>query len=545
MNESYRFPTVSEALPFICSRLLDVGDEVGSRNGRVKEFLNTQIVITDPQRREVLSLNRKANVFAQIAETMWVLAGRNDIEWLDAYLPRAKDYSDDGETWRGGYGPRIRDWQAIDEHGINPHTDQLAHVVDLLRADPLSRRAVIGIYNPHTDTQPGKDIPCNDFLQFQSRNGALHLTVTVRSNDIMWGWSGINAFEWSTLQEIVAHLLGIAVGTLTFNIGSLHLYDRHWNKASRLDHEDLPYAITPFQLPDSVDRTLEWVDILIDRWFAWEGMCRKGQATPDLLEDFEEPLFRSWAAAIAYFWQREDYWLEMLQNTALGVAIARTPASVLSEAPQTSRSAATGAGTSLPSNEAVRAFYVFVRDLHATKHASYGDSWKKRGEKMSILANIARKVDRLGVGDEYDSSADTVIDLLVYLIKYSRWLHGENDGPNNVNDMLAHLLDRTCMVSTKSEALDITFADVLYDFDKYADKVDDLDVAAKDEFLLEMMLRLTPIARDLWLAEQDDAMERGRRLASEREDLITRGADPDDLIIPLAPSDDYRGADAD
>src|SRR5690606_28049995 len=118
-----------------------------------------------------------------------------------------------------------------------------------------------------------------------------------------------------------------------------------------------------------------------DRWFAWEGMCRDGQATPDLLEDFEEPLFRSWAAAIAWYWQREDHWLDHLSGTALAVAVARTPASVLPEPRQTSRSAVVGAGTQPPSHEAVRAFYDFVKDLHAKKHASYGDSWKKRGEK--------------------------------------------------------------------------------------------------------------------------------------------------------------------
>lgn len=496
VNERYTFPTVSEALPFICSRLLDIGDEVGSRNGRVKEFLNAQIVITDPQRREVLTLNRKANVFAQIAETMWILSGRNDVKWLSAYLPRALDYSDDGETWRGGYGPRIR---GDKDYPI----DQIAHVLDTLEADPLSRRAVVSIYDPERDIPAGKDVPCNDFLQFQSRLGALHMSVTVRSNDIMWGWSGINAFEWSTLQEIMAHLLGLSVGTLAFNIGNLHLYEPHWNKASRLEHEDLSYyPITPFQMPDGMPRDLEWVDVLIDRWFEWEALCREGEATPALLNGLpDEPLFKSWAIAIAYFWQREDHWLRMLQGTALGVAVARSPALKPSDALQTSRSAATGAGTHPPTSEAVRAFYGFVKNLHATKHASYGDSWKKRGEKMSILANIARKVDRLGVGDEYDSSADTVIDLLVYLIKYSYWLHGRDDGPDNVNLLLGYVLGETEEVSTQGEALDITFADITHEFNAYCDKVDDLDVAAKDEFLREWIHTLAPIARDLWLAE--------------------------------------------
>lgn len=40
------------------------------------------------------------------------------------------------------------------------------------------------------------------------------------------------------------------------------------------------------------------------------------------------------------------------------------------------------------------------------------------------------------------------------------------------------------------------------------------------------------------LAEEHDLMEEGRRLASEREDLIARGADPTELPIPLAPLDE-------
>ena len=106
MRPVYKADTASRVLPSIAADLLENGDEVGSRNGRVMEFINASITLTDPQRREILTLNRKANVFAQIAETMWVLSGRNDVEWLSAYLPRAKDFSDDGKTWRGGYGCR-------------------------------------------------------------------------------------------------------------------------------------------------------------------------------------------------------------------------------------------------------------------------------------------------------------------------------------------------------------------------------------------------------------------------------------------------------
>ena len=66
--------------------------------------------------------------------------------------------------------------------------------------------------------------------------------------------------------------------------------------------------------------------------------------------------------------------------------------------------------------------------LHQRKTADYGDAWKRRGEVLGILANIARKVDRIehlagDSGQSPDESAlDTVVDLLVYSVKYLTYL---------------------------------------------------------------------------------------------------------------------------
>jgi hypothetical protein len=69
-----------------------------------------------------------------------------------------------------------------------------------------------------------------------------------------------------------------------------------------------------------------------------------------------------------------------------------------------------------------------VRRLHRAKDAAYRDAWKRRGEVLSILANIARKVDRLeyGLGSAPaaggETQMDTVVDLLVYCLKYQAYL---------------------------------------------------------------------------------------------------------------------------
>lgn len=502
MSNHPRFeaPTASDALPDILQYLMNRGHEVDSRNGRAFEALNAQIILADPRRREILNPHRGANVFAQIAETMWILAGRNDIGWLSTYLPRAGEFSDDGVTWRGGYGPRIRHWHVGDDVYGERYVDQVAHVVDLLKTDPLSRRAVIAIYDPTIDTEPGKDIPCNEFLQFQSRLGELHLTVTVRSNDVMWGWSGINAFEWSTLQEIVASVLGISVGTLTFNIGSLHIYQQHWAKARRIE-EAVDRDFIPFD-EHRAFTSLEDVDREIDWWFLWEDRCRQNTATPTGLGRFRSPLVRAWAAAIAYYWQREDHWLEEFADTRLAWAVARTPKSLLptlSEPSSDSLGPVLGAGTGHGLPEPHRAFYGFVTDLHAKKHASYGDSWRKRGEMLSILPNIARKVDRLGVGDEFDSAADTLIDLWVYTAKYLNWLRGNEDTPEQVDVLL--------LVSLRDEQHpEKDLITLMGDWDRYMDDVQqgNLDDEQKQAVVSDLLLRVAPMALTIWLSEQDE-----------------------------------------
>lgn len=421
----YFFRSVNDALPRLMHDLLDQGDEVGSRNGRVKEFLNNKIVLLNPCEREILHSPRRASIAAQIAETMWVLRGSNEIDWLSLYLPRAVDFSDDGHTWRAGYGPRMRNYG---ETGL----DQLARIVDDLTTNPLSRQAVIEIADMGVDQHPGKDIPCTRSIQFLSREGRLNVTVTMRSNDVMWGWSGINAFEWSVVQEIVASMLGINVGTLTFNAGSFHLYDQHWNRAGRIADSRVPHVLfgVRFNGGGKFEGGMDALDDLIDRWFAIEFMIRQGSVNHQrAVDDFPEPMLRAWLRVIQWYWSGDTSFLAPLVGTSLAqAALVGVGPHKPSEASTTVESVPAPIVTPAESHEA---FVAAVVQLHNEKAAVYGDSWKKRGEQTSIMANIARKIDRLGVAGAGDTSADTAIDLLVYLALYSTWLFDLTNGTNH------------------------------------------------------------------------------------------------------------------
>lgn len=496
MTETY--PNIDTALPSIAAKILMHGQEIGSRLGeRTQEILHQQIVLSEPWRREVLVQNRGANIVAQIAETMWILAGRDDVEWLGQYLPRAKDFSDDGKVWRGGYGPRLRRWV---DHSVNPEEeiDQVKHVIDLLAHDRSTRRAVISIYDPVRDTLEGKDIPCNDFLSFINRNGRLDMSVFVRSNDLIWGWSGINQFEWSALQEIMAGVLGLSVGRLVFNTTSLHIYDRHWQKADRLAYDPV-YEETLEDSPRFAprERSLEYVDKLIGDWFQLEHALRTGQTSRwDDVMAFPEPMLRSWLKVIAWYWTGGERYVADLKGTRLWAALMMSPPSVskhakereqlrkkLSDATPTGAlvvGVPSGADGTFQAGDKVTLYPVaippehtatqrsatqfvdYVDNLHREKGAAYGDSWKKRGEQMSILANIARKIDRLdsGVDTSDETQADTAIDLLVYLCKYRLWLSETNsdvslpmlvagDEYDNLRAMLEWLADTYAMEDPK------------------------------------------------------------------------------------------------
>lgn len=187
--------------------------------------------LTDPRQNLVQVRERQLNPWVTLAEFPWLLTGRNDLAWLKTYLPRAGDFSDDGSTWRAGYGPRMRRWFAPDRP--KDQADQLQYVLDELRQPPVSRRAVMSLWDPRTDHAPGsRDYPCTDLLVFQIRNGdTLDLSVTMRSNDLWWGWSAVNIFNWTTLLRAVAEWKGYRVGNYYHWSDNLHLYERSFAAA--------------------------------------------------------------------------------------------------------------------------------------------------------------------------------------------------------------------------------------------------------------------------------------------------------------------------
>jgi thymidylate synthase len=417
----------SEAFTSGLREILRRGDRLVVRGSSTLEVRSFTFTIERPVERCIILPNRRNNVFATVAETVWVLAGRDDLAYLSHYLPRAGDFSDDGLTWRAAYGPRLRDWNGV---------DQLHECAVLLGEEPSTRRAVMSIFDPARDFVDSKDIPCNNWIHWLVRDGRLHMDIALRSSDVVWGLSGINMFEWSVLHEVLAHWLGVGVGDASYFISSLHLYDRHEERARSI-LESAP-ARTGYELGWTSPRfATKEADLpgLLERWFALELQTRTAPGADDgAIAAVEDPLFRHFLELLQIYngsklgWPLDevDERLAALETSDLTAAafeyfhrdLDLDGEAALRYLPQ----------LAAPDADRTAQLSRAIARLHAEKSAAYGSSWKQRGEQIGVLANIARKVDRAAhlvaswneLQDE--SLVDTAVDLLNYSIKYQTFL---------------------------------------------------------------------------------------------------------------------------
>lgn len=415
--------------------VLDHGSDVVVRGEATRELVGRITTLERPLERYLFLPRRHNDVFAQFAETMWVLSGRNDIAWLSRYLPRAPDYSDDGQTWHGAYGPRLRRWSR--------DVDQLDKVRRLLSEDQATRRAVMILFDPAQDFIDSKDIPCNNWLSWIARDGKLDLSVAIRSNDAMWGFSGANAFEWSILQELMAHWLGLEVGSARYFATSFHLYDRHFSRARQIGEGF--HGLTPYDF--GIGRAAfqtDWdgLSAKLDQWFELEERVRSKPDGPLFVHGrTEDPLLDSGLALVQVHWAHKQWGVDRLAKelstlpsddyvAAMYEQLGRTYPTLVENIAQSAIAHFVEACRNRTSNLTI-AFKTAVKRLHAMKDRAYGGAWKRRGELVSILPNIARKSDRLetimktGAKMSGETMLDTAIDLLVYVEKYRLFLAEE------------------------------------------------------------------------------------------------------------------------
>jgi thymidylate synthase len=108
---------------------------------------------------------------------------------------------------------------------------QFENVVKELKSNDCSRRAVMIYTRPSMwkdyNYDGRSDFMCTNDVQYLIRDGRLDCVVQMRSNDSVIGFK--NDFAWQKLVlERVSLEVGVEVGKIMWNVGSLHVYERNF-----------------------------------------------------------------------------------------------------------------------------------------------------------------------------------------------------------------------------------------------------------------------------------------------------------------------------
>lgn len=137
-----------------------------------------------------------------------------------------------GSQWRSFRGPN------------GEEVDQLANVIDELKKNKYSRRAVVSAWNP---AEMGQMVlpPCHFQFQVGIFEEELVMQMTQRSADLFLGLP-FNIASYGLLAHILGHVIGVAPRWLQINIGDAHIYHDHF------DQVDEQLQRTPSALPNLV-----------------------------------------------------------------------------------------------------------------------------------------------------------------------------------------------------------------------------------------------------------------------------------------------------
>ena len=187
----------------------------GLKFADTRAMFNVGFTILKPEIRTIVDSKRNWNHEYAEAEWQWYLSGDKSIFKLgDIYgkiPPIWSRMADPQGNVNSNYGYQ---WQ---------RNDQIGYVIDKLKRDMFTRHACISIYDGKEHDKFATDTPCTYAIQFTNVNNYLNMCVTMRSNDLWYGFCN-DQYQFSKLQELICKETGLDMGTYYHFAHNLHIY---------------------------------------------------------------------------------------------------------------------------------------------------------------------------------------------------------------------------------------------------------------------------------------------------------------------------------
>ena len=206
------FRNANEAYEYLHDKIIQEGIDFGD----TKALFNVGFYMTDPKDRKIINKERNWKEDYAEAEWQWYLSGDPKVSTLgDIYgkVPEIwKRMADADGKVNSNYGYQ---W---DRNG------QIDMVLEMLKHNKDTRQACISIYDGKEISDYAFDTPCTYAVQFTIVNNRLDMCVTMRSNDLWYGFCN-DQYQFSKLQELMAFRLDIETGTYYHFAHNMHLYN--------------------------------------------------------------------------------------------------------------------------------------------------------------------------------------------------------------------------------------------------------------------------------------------------------------------------------
>jgi thymidylate synthase len=212
-------------------RVLDEGVEKSDRTGTGTRSVFGHQLRFDLSAGFPLVTTKKVHTRSVFAELLWFLRGDTNVKWLqDRGVSIWDEWADENGDLGPVYGYQWRSWPTPDGR----HVDQIAQVVEQIRADPDSRRHIVSAWNV-ADIPDMALAPCHTMFQFyvapqESGPGRLSCQLYQRSADVFLGVP-FNIASYALLTHMVARVTGLEVGDFVHTFGDAHLYSNHLDQA--------------------------------------------------------------------------------------------------------------------------------------------------------------------------------------------------------------------------------------------------------------------------------------------------------------------------
>jgi thymidylate synthase len=202
----------------------------------VREILNCIIEVEEPNMNLYKNEIRSSQEKYIAAELLFYFSGTNKADFIEKYASMWTKLKNEKNEINSAYGHLIFKEENQDEY------TQYEWAIESLKKDKDSRQAFMHFNNPEHQYDGNKDQVCTLTALLHIRDDKLHMTLTMRSNDVILGFITDFAFFNMLHQQAYVHLKvyypDLKIGTYTHISHSMHLYSKHYELVEKMLKHD-------------------------------------------------------------------------------------------------------------------------------------------------------------------------------------------------------------------------------------------------------------------------------------------------------------------